>query len=262
MRSEKWWCPYNCRGWIVCSVGLLAVGTVTSLLGFARADNQVHSYSISANGTFSAENGLFFAEESRIHMYSQLPMVENPKTSKRELTPLGDELRTQWKGQPYYHEIYQLTNGKWVRIRRTFSEAPNTYLDFGPCDPLNQLDISLQHSELKPFLPSAMLMKAVTEVDDEDHYFVVVFSDAPDARVRYRLKIALISAQGETLSLQGTQDIGDYGQFCGTRALGDAKLLDGQTAIDVLVYTLESGGSGENIAVHSYLVKRVGGPVK
>ena len=229
----------------------------TSLSGLTQSKQLSARFILESNGDFSAENGLFYAEAARIHFYSHVPVAEDPKTHKRVPTLLNDGLEKQWKGQPYYHEIRELRDGKWAQVSRSFSNSPDQYLDFGPCDPMNQLDISFQHSDVKALLPSSVLLKDVTEImGSHAHYFTVVYSDTPDTQVKYSLKLSLIIATGKGLHLEGTQYLGADGQFCGTRGLGEFKLSNGQTADDLLVYLDEPGGSSNYIRVLSYLVKK------
>jgi hypothetical protein len=121
---------------------------------------------------------------------------------------------------------------------------------------MNQLDLSFQHSEIKELLPQAVRIKDVTEIDDADHFFTVVYSDTPDQSVKYDLKVVVVASKGKSLRLEGTVNLGDYGQFCGTRVVGVTKTLDGRAATDFLVYADNSGGSSNYIAVYSYLVKK------
>jgi hypothetical protein len=120
--------------WLTWSIGFLALGQGAAL-------------KLVPNGVFDAENGLFFAAGNRLELYSHVPTLANPKTGKFKMVPDDDKLKPRWKGEPYYRESYALVQGRWVKQARVFSVAPDQYLDFGPCDPLNQLDLSERYNE-------------------------------------------------------------------------------------------------------------------
>jgi hypothetical protein len=181
-------------------------------------------------------------------------MVPNDR-GERELTPLDDELVPLWKGDPYYHTVYELRAGEWVKVLREFSKAPDLYLDFGPCDPLNQLDLYTRDDPPKALakLRPSLMVKDTTLVGGRSTFATVVYSDAPDEKVTYPLKIALTVPERTGWKLQETVDVGTYGYFCGTRML-DTVLKNGETAKVLLVYLDEPAASSDYIAVYSFLI--------
>ena len=185
-------------------------------------------------------------------------MVRNDK-GERELTPDDDELLSQWKGEPYYHTVYELRAGEWVKVLREFSRAPDLYLDFGPCDPLNQLDLYMRDAPPKALekMRPRIKVKDTTLVGGKPTFATVVYSDAPDEKVTYPLKIALTVPEraGQTggWKLRESVDVGGYGYFCGTRML-DTKLENGEIASVLLVYLDEPAASSDYIAVYSFLI--------
>lgn len=213
---------------------------------------------IRASGRFSAQHGLFFAEERRIHLYSHLSMVLSSK-GDREMAPDDDELLPRWKGEPYYHTVYELRAGEWVKVLREFSTAPELYFDFGPCDPLNQLDLYTRDDPPKALekIRPRLKVKDVTLVGGKSSFATVVYSDAPNERVTYPLKVALTVPERGLHSggwkLLESLDVGGYGHFCGTRMM-ETKLASGETVSVLLVYLNEPAGSSDYIAVYSFLI--------
>jgi hypothetical protein len=219
-----------------------------------------HPLSIQKNGQFRAENGLFFAEPGRIHLYSQVPKSVNEK-GEPQLTPLHDELLSAWKGEAYYHDAYTLKDGKWERDRREFSEEPDMFLDFAPCDPLNQLNVSSRYSLPANLRDSAKVkVKDVTEIAGPCRFALVVYSDTPSLKVAYSLRVAIV-ADGAHGQVVGVQPVSLYGYFCGARVL-QSKLANGEPVSVLLVYVDEPAASSNYIAVYSFLIGRVGAPGK
>jgi hypothetical protein len=208
---------------------------------------------LESNGYFRAENGLFFVNSQTIYLYSHVPTIINPKTGRFEMQPDNDELKSEWSGQPYYLTVYELNGGKWDRKTRTFSQAPSSYLDFGPCDPFNQLDVRAQFPEVATILPATSKIKQVTQFGPSQHCAVVVYSEpAADTTITYALKVALITKVQNEWKLLKSQEAGEFGWFCGTRTISTR--LNETPASDLLLYTDEPAGSSDYIAIHSFLI--------
>ena len=221
-------------------------------------------FSIEMNGHFSAEHGMFFATPNTIHLYSRLPKVRNVE-GRFQLVPVDDELRSQWEGEPYYHEVYELRKGTWLRTLREFSEGPELYLDFAPCDPFNQLDVSRRESQIASLLGNSAKIKDVSRFVSESRgslvgptasdHATVIYSDTPTRTVTYSLKLGLLAADSREWHLLRTLTVGVDGYFCGTRSW-PIELPAEATGRIVLVYVNEPAGSSNSIAIYSYLLRK------
>lgn len=206
------------------------------------------------NGEFHAQHGVFFIDADGLHMYSALPTVLNAKSGLWEPVPNDDAMKAQWKGEPFYYEEFQLQQGKWVQAQKHFSAGPDSYLDFGPCDPSDQLD--LPSTEIRKSLPARSKIKGVTEFSD---YATVVFSHAPERQYprysldAYSLEVALLIRDGSAWKLQGSVDVGADGFFCGTRTLS-TRFADGDRATILLLYVDEPAASSNFRAIRSFIV--------
>lgn len=233
--------------WLVCLLILVQPG-------FTPHPPRSAELTITQNGRFTALYGKFFASRDRIDMYSAVPEVSNEKSGKKELAPDDDDLLPQWKGEPYYYEAYALRNGIWVKELRRFSGDPSAFLDLGPCDPLDQLDLSSIHSEFKAPLPAGSKIKAVLEFGEgEGGYAAAVYSAIPEGALHHSLILAGYLRRGSGWERTVGREISDYGFFCGTRAM-PTTLTKGKKAIDLLVYVDEPGGSSNYITIYSYLI--------
>ncbi len=187
-------------------------------------------------------------------MYSALPTILNAKSGLWEPVPNDDSRKAQWKGEPFYYEEFQLQQGNWVQAQKHFSTGPNSYLDFGPCDPADQLD--LPSAEIRKSLPAASKIKNITEFSD---YATVVFSHAPKRQYprysldAYSLEVALLIRDGSAWKPQGSVDIGADGFFCGTRTLS-TRFADGDRATVLLLYVDEPAASSNFRAIRSFIV--------
>lgn len=221
------------------------------------AGSKGKTVTLEANGYFRADDGIFFAESQSIYLYSHLPTSVNSKNGQFEMEPNDDELKAKWRGQPYYLNVYALESGKWIQQVKTFSNEPNSYLDFGPCDPFDQLDVRAQHPEIATAIPAGVKVKDVIQLDQQRNYSLVVYSQtATETTITYALKVALIvrkQKQNEWKLLK-TLDAGQFGEFCGTRTV-KTRLQKGTWPIDVLLYTDEPAGSSNYIAIHSFILK-------
>ncbi|MCL5286505.1 MAG: hypothetical protein M1453_00715 [Acidobacteria bacterium] len=230
------------------------VGTFFLVWVVTSAQVPESSISLIPNGSFRAEDGVFFAEAQRIHIYSHLPTSLNEK-GERMTVPLDDGLRSKWKGEPYYHSSYVLKNGNWTIEGREFSDAPEQYLDFGPCDPQNQLSILPSQAELGRILGPSVKIKAEIQSGDKLGYSLVVYSDTPLSTINYSMKIGLLTHFAGSRKIVQTVNVGEFGHFCGTRTIR-TRLSNGEHALVLLVYLDEPAASSDYIAVCSFLIKR------
>jgi hypothetical protein len=137
------------------------------------------------NGFFRALHGYYFLENDRLHAYRELRKATNPETAKLEPVPENDEQRPLWKGEPYYHEVYNLENGEWMpkawgpaQLKdRSFSQVPKRFLNFGGCDKKDL--ISVDRPEIKAALPDSAKIKKVARWGN---YALVVYTDVPATR--------------------------------------------------------------------------------
>lgn len=207
---------------------------------------------IDPNGYFRAENGLLFVKSDAMYLYEHVPSIINPSTGHFDMQPNNDQLKPEWKGQPYYVSRYDLVDGKWIRENRAFSDPPQSYLDFGPCDPFNQLDIRLQYPDVVSSVPASAKIKDIKEFDSQNYGLVVYSEPSSDPHPAYRLNVGLVAKTDHGWRVLETKNAGDLGWFCGTRTVQTT--ADGERATDLLVYTDEPAGSSNYIAIHSFLI--------
>lgn len=234
--------------------------------GLASLGAEVPDYTIEQNGYFAAEHGTISIHGEQLHVYSRLPKVLTER-GEFELVPDDDELRPRWKGEAYYHEIYELKDRKWKRTARTFSESHGQSWSGHTCDILNQLDLSARFPQVANALdgPPKPLIKVVVRVTAEQEVHVIgtstpsfalaIYSDTPAKQIRYALKAGLLKPEKDTWRILKALNLGEYGYFCGTRIL-KVRLPDGTSGWNLLVYVDEPAGSSNYMAVYSYLVTR------
>ena len=236
--------------------------------GFTRDPaKQSIQWTVRENGHFRADRGQFFQERDELDVYqggldsgTVWSTAENKYVLLREIQP-------SWKGEPYYHELYQLQNGQWVPKQHSFSQAPERYLDFGPCDARNQVDLpdeplAALNSKVRAVLPGASKIKAVSEFYEQ--FVTVVYSRIPKEEPSiymtwtYPLYAALLTPYGQSWHIVGTLKAGDWAYFCGTRTIR-TKLADGSDATILLVYLSAPQGSrivSVSRSIRSFIVNR------
>jgi hypothetical protein len=241
-------------GWIRRGVSLFLLILSPSFAQLKGPANSSPDLRLVQNGEFHAQHGVFFIEADGLHIYSALPTILNVKSGLWEPVPNDDAMKVQWKGEPFYYEEFQLQQGKWAQVQKHFSTGPNSYLDFGPCDPADQLD--LPSAEIRKSLPARSKIKNITEFSD---YATVVFSHAPNRQYprysldAYSLEVALLIRDGSTWKSQGSVDVGADGFFCGTRTLSTT-FADGGRATVLLLYVDEPAASSNFRGIHSFVV--------
>jgi hypothetical protein len=101
-------------------------------------------------------------------------------------------------------------------------------------------------------LPPNVKIKDVTEIAGEMPYTTAIYSDTPEKKVDYSLKIALFSILPSGPKLILIHDVQNYGYFCGTRTIGRSS----PDANDLLLYTNEPSGSSDYVVIHSFLIAK------
>ena len=212
------------------------------------------------NGYFRALHGYFFLDDrNRLHVYRALPKVRNPQTNDFELQPEDNELKPEWKGEPYYHEIYTLHEGEWVPMmwgnstpeKREFSGLPDQYLRFDSCDSNDALD--LQREDLKR---ASWRDSKIKDVYEFGSYAAVVYSLNPTIETGppsgFRLDqrpvwLELLEKTGKTWELPGSTQSVSVGNYCGKVVLTSIR---GGNNRPVLILFFQEGD--DNVA-HSYV---------
>lgn len=207
--------------------------------------------SLFSNGYFPALHGYFFVDGEKLHVYRALPMALNSQTGKWEPSPENDELKSLWKGEPYYHEIYELNHGEWVpkirakdsRGKREFSQMPAQYLKFTDCDRNDAL--ALRNNSIQNALWRGTKQKDSVEIDD---YVAVLFSADPatltgptpspyNAEQR-PLQLALLKRGTAGWEFPAQAPIVSTGNYCGKKILSASR---GEKLRTILLLFFEEG---------------------
>lgn len=199
------------------SIAVVILGITVAVA--QNATPKFTAVSVKPNGYFRTENGLFSLSGSTLCSYSS--------------SKVGDETK-----------CYLLTNSQWRPTAVNRRPSPRVeYLDFAPCDPLNQLNIAIQHKELAALLPTSAALKQVIQ---QEHIAFVVYSDTPDDRVRYSVRLAALQEAGGKWSLRNESPVGADGSFCGMRVIDERK------GAVVLVYLNEPAASADYYSIRSF----------
>lgn len=199
---------------------LIAFVVAASFVVAQTVKTDSHTIVSKPNGYIRAENGLFSLSRDVLCAYS---------TNK-----LGDETH-----------CYKLLSGEWKLFSTPRKSISTEYLDFAPCDPLNQLNVGIRHSEIAAVLPSSAAIKKVIETD---RAALVAYSDSPEDKVMYSIHIAVLLNSGDTWRVAADLDAGAYGYFCGMR------WIDQSNGLVALVYINEPAGSSDYNVIRSYRI--------
>jgi hypothetical protein len=240
------WLLY-CTAWVALLNGLLAP--------FAPSQGKpsAPSASIRENGYFRADLGLFFVEDGRLDVYDggldSGTIWDNVLGNYILLRDVEKQLSRS--GAPYYHEAFQLERGEWDRTERNFVQKPSRYLDFGPCDTRDQLD--LPDDDLagldwvtRSKLPHGIKIKGA--VQSWDHFVVIVSSERPKETPSiyqpgtYPLRVTLLSPQEKGWQVADNRQVEQWAYYCGMRTF-PTKLHDGEPATVLLLYSSVPQGS-------------------
>ncbi len=189
---------------------------------------------IEQNGFFYGEDQFYVVTPPAIHVYYQRSTGSNDSSNDVEQRPADDQLRSQWKGQEYYHEVFGLVHGKWTKKQREFSEKPNRHLNGNSCDSANKLD--LPGGALRGALPRPIKIK---DIEDRKVYAVVTYSDTPDQKEWYSLTVALLNRDPAGWHIVSTIYAGKNRQFCGKEAFR-TRMRSGEEPLVLLLYSGES----------------------
>ncbi len=192
-------------------------------------------WTLRPNGTFGDIHAIFFRQERRLHVYTPLTKIINEKTGKFEPVP-EDEMEPAWKGEPYYHDSYELKDGFWAANQREFSQGPEDFVDWAHCDQWNRRNLQIEKA-IKRELPARIKVKAIYRFP---RYVVVVYTD-PSQQSPSELNYPPLEADLLVPDLGGwriadSQEVDEYGYFCGSETF-DTQLANGETVKILLVYT-------------------------
>lgn len=205
------------------------------------------------------QNGFFYGEEQYyvvtpplIHVYYQPPDEYDNASEKRSK---GMKLQTQPNRDTYFHEIFVLISGKWSKKYRAVSKKPDRYLTANSCDSTNALD--LPGGPLSGALPHPIKIK---EIEDHSNYAVVVYSDTPDQKKWYSLKIALLEREPNGWRMANSIFGGSFVHFCGTETF-HIGFSSAQEPLVLLVYSGWSDPEDRDfISIQSFVVKEALSP--
>jgi hypothetical protein len=208
---------------------------------------------IRENGYFRADLGLFFVEDGRLDVYDgALDSGIIWDNVLGNYTPLPEaEKQFSRSGAPYYHEAFQLERGEWNRTERNFAQKPSRFLDFGPCDTRNQLDLPDDDlagldSVTRGKLPHGAKVKGAAQ--SPDRLTVIVSSERPKEASSiyepgtYQLRITLLSPLEKGWQVADNRQVEKYAYYCGMRTF-PTKLQDGEPATVLLLYSSIPQGS-------------------
>jgi hypothetical protein len=151
---------------------------------------------IKPNGYFRAENGLFSVSRRTLCSYASNRLREEPK-------------------------CFRLTDAGWTEARPvTKNSRQPDYLDFAPCDPLNQLNIAIQQKDFAALLPRSAAVKQVVRPNAQKA--LVAYSDAPEQRVAYSLRLAVFGNRNGKWTRGADIAVGADASFCGMRVIGQS----------------------------------------
>src|SRR5712692_3421440 len=214
-------------------------------------------WTLRSTGGFLATQGVFDAKDGRLDVYShgEEPDRLNPNTGMPEYSS-ADDWPPAPKRKPFYHEVYYLVNGEWVRKLKEFSGSPDKYLDFGSCDRADHLDLPTE-KEIREELPSPIKVKAIHKFPG---YAAVVYTEPPEesSDVLHHfppIEVDLLVPDQGGWRVADSQETDEYGYFCGTTTFSTT-LTNGEPATVLLVYSVDPGNYDDYYGVRSYIVRR------
>lgn len=212
-------------------------------------------WTIKPNGNFNALFGFFAVHAGRLHVYSQLERVLNDKTGKKELVPDSDELEPLWKGEDYYHELYDLIDGVWIQKRREFARDLGDAYTFDRCDSDDRRSLRLTLA-MKRELPSPIKIKAVHRAPD---YAAVVYTDSSQLSNSVfgtpPIEVDLLVPDKGGWRVAASEEVDEYGAFC-RAVFFRTTLADGEPATILLVFTDDSGATNRSFTANSLLLRK------
>jgi hypothetical protein len=241
--------------WLLRYVAVVALlVALPSVIVSPQAKPNAATVSIKENGDFRADLGYFFVEDGRLDVYSAWRDIDViwDNVLHQYVLPRDMEKEVPSGGAPYYHEVYQLDRGEWGRTERNFTQKPARYLDFGPCDAADQINLPNDFvagldTGARKTLPRGAKIKGVTSIE-EGRLVVVVASTIPNGSPSiyqtgtYPLRVFLLALKKDNWQIVATVQAEEWAYYCGMRTMGTA-LKDGQPATLLLLYSSFPEGS-------------------
>jgi hypothetical protein len=212
-------------------------------------------WTLQPNGTVGGLNALFLHQGEQLHVYIALDDVLDEKTGKFERGPDSDDLEPYWKGEPYYHEVYDLVGGTWAQERREFSQPPEDSIDLDHCDRWNRRNLRIE-KEISRELPARIKIKAIDKLPNR---VVVVYTDpslqSPSELNYPPLEADLLVPDQGGWRIAESQEVEEGGYFCRSEAL-PVPLANGESATVLLVFTEVDSATRNFFYAQSYLIRR------
>ena len=243
----------NWTHWLCLVAASLLLGFNSSpILRFQNKSDATHSR-VRENGYFRADLGLFFVEDGRLDVYDGIldSGVIWDNVSGRLVRLREAEKQLPYHGEPYYHELFQLKQGAWTRISRDFATTPQRFLDFGPCDARDQLDLPDDdlaglNANMRKVIPRGVRIKGVADL--AGHLTALVISEMPKELPSiykpgtYRLRLLRMRRNEQSWDIATNVDVEESAYYCGMRTLRTTT-EDGEPALVLLVYSSVPQGS-------------------
>lgn len=240
--------------WLLyCIAGLTLLYALASPFASSQSKLASSSASIRENGYFRADLGFFFMEDGRLDVYDGGldSGVIWDNVSDKYILLREAEKELPRAGAPYYHEAFQLEQGEWNRVERNFSQEPKRYLDFGPCDARDQLDLPNDElagldSTVRRALPTGIKIKGAAQ--SWHRFAVVVSSERPKEASpiyqpgTYPLRVLLLTPQKEGWQVSDNRQVEQWAYYCGMRTF-PTTLQNGEPATVLLLYSSVPQGS-------------------
>src|ERR1700688_1355193 len=241
--------------WLVRYVAVVALLAALPLV-FAsqQAKPNLATVNIKENGDFRADLGYFFVEDGRLDVYSGWRDIDViwDNMLHQYVLPHDMEKEVPSRGAPYYHEVYELDRGEWGRTERNFTQKPARYLDFGPCDASDQINLPNDFvagldAGTRKVLPRGAKIKGVTYIED-GRLVVIVASTIPSGSPSiyqtgtYPLNVFLLALKKDKWQIVASVQAEQWAYYCGMRTM-DIVVNGGQPATFLSLYSSFPEGS-------------------
>lgn len=219
----------------------------------SQASPNTPPVNIRENGYFRADLGLFFIEGDRLDVYDggldSDVIWDNVSGRLVLLREVEKELGHH--GEPFYHEVFQLEHGEWNRKDRDFAQTPKRFLDFGPCDARDQIDLPDEplaglDASMRSVLRRGIRIKGVADLGGS--LTALVISEMPKELPSiydpgtYRLRLLLLQKTKQTWHFAANLEVEKWAYYCGMRSV-ETTLKNGQPATVLLLYSSTPQGS-------------------
>jgi hypothetical protein len=256
--------------WLLLNAAVIAVlVALPSVYALRQNKPDAASVNIQENGHFRADLGYFFVEDGRLDVYSDWRDIDViwDNALRQYVLPRDMEKEVPSGGAPYYHEVYQLDQGEWGRTERNFTQKPARYLDFGPCDASDQINLPNDFvagldAGARRALPRGAKIKGVTYIE-EGRFVVVVASTIPSRSPSiyqtgtYPLHVFLLALKKDNWKIAARVPVEEWAYYCGMRT-SNTILKGGESATLLLVYSCRPEGSriaSVGRQIRSYLIR-------